>query len=223
MACVDVIKAAEALKLKVEQHAQIVQGVLESLIKEREELNDIIVQLQEMQQDNDVNCNENAYSLQSTSDGDDHRQNLTQEKAAPDVSDDIFSNCTESVEGEEPDTISDDSDLDDYEEITDDSCDDQDQIYLEPAQTNGASPDDLRQPYPTADLSIPPMSNMIIEQTEDWSEDNFPSFHPTFGRSRNSNGCPCCHSRNQERCGCPGLSVQVRSYLYFLLKIAFFF
>ena len=69
MACVDIVKAAEAVQLKVEKHAQIEQGMIESLMQERGELeqvrdslNDIIVQFQTQQ--NYVSCNENvsAYS-----------------------------------------------------------------------------------------------------------------------------------------------------------------
>ena len=69
MACVDIVKAAEGLQLKVEKHAQIEQGMIESLMQERGELeqvrdslNDIIVQFQTQQ--NYVSCNENvsAYS-----------------------------------------------------------------------------------------------------------------------------------------------------------------
>ena len=202
MACVDVVKAAEALKLKVEQHAQIVQGMIESLIQERElqhvrdGLNDIIVGSQETQQDNE---NVSGYSQESDSD--------FQES---------------------------DSDLDDYEEISPyEDCDQEatgtsiaqeatgTSIAQEATGTSIAQevtgtsiaqgPVVLKR---QADLSIPPISAMQVDVTEDWTEDDHPPFYPNLPPARNCNGCPCCHARNTGRCGCPGLPVQVRSFIF---------
>ena len=202
MACFDV----------VEQHAQIVQGMIESLIQEREELqhvrdglSDIIVGSQETQQDNE---NVSGYSQESDSD--------FQES---------------------------DSDLDDYEEISPyEDCDQEatgtsiaqeatgtsiaqeatgTSIAQEATGTSiaqEATGTSIAQgpvvPKRQADLSIPPISAMQVDVTEDWTEDDYPPFYPNLPPARNCNGCPCCHARNTGRCGCPGLPVQVRSFIF---------